>query len=306
LNVKRARLIYNPTSGRETVRRRLPDILDRLERGGLEVSTHATRGEGDAAQAAAIAVERGFDVVIAAGGDGTLHEVVNGLAEKSGRPPLGILPLGTTNDFARALGIPRRWDRACDVIVGGRTLAIDIGKVNDRYFLNIAGGGSLTELTYEVPIRLKTAIGQLAYYVKGLEKLPRLRPITVDVEAGDRRFREVVMLFLVCNSNSVAGFERLAPDASIRDGMLDVFLLKKCNLADFLRVVSLALRGEHLGDPHLVHFRADRLQIVSPDHVQLNLDGEFGGTLPCTISVLPRHLDVIVNPNAKPGCLRDG
>lgn len=292
---KRARLIYNPTSGREEMKRRLPDILARLERGGLETSTHATIGEGDATLAAADAVERGFDVVIAAGGDGTLYEVINGMAEKPNRPPLGILPLGTTNDFARALAIPKSWDAACDLIIRGFTRDIDVGKVNQKYFINIAGGGSLTELTYEVPSKLKTMLGQLAYYMKGLEKLPRLRPIEVYVKCEEHELHEEVMLFLIANSSSVAGFEKLSPEASLNDGMLDVFILKKCNLAEFIRVVTLALRGEHLSDPNIIHFHTKQIQVVSPDYVQVNLDGEFGGTLPCVFSVLPSHLNIFVD-----------
>lgn len=292
---KRARLIYNPTSGREEMRRRLPDVLQRLERGGLETSTHMTTGEGDATLAAAEAVERGFDVIIAAGGDGTLYEVINGMAEKENRPPLGILPLGTTNDFARALCIPRNWEAACDLIVRGHTQAIDVGKVNQRYFINIAGGGSLTELTYEVPSKLKTVLGQLAYYMKGIEKLPRLKPIEAFIKSEDRDLHEEIMMFLIANSNSVGGFEKLSPDASLHDGLLDVFILKKCNLAEFIRVLTLALRGEHFSDPNLIYFKTRSIQITSPDYVQLNLDGEFGGTLPCEVSVLPSHLHIFVD-----------
>ncbi|WJH36820.1 diacylglycerol kinase [Paenibacillus aurantius] len=292
---KRARLIYNPTSGREEMKKRLSEVLARLERGGLETSTHATIGEGDATLAAAEAVERGFDIVIAAGGDGTLYEVINGLAGKPHRPMLGILPLGTTNDFARALGIPKNWEAACDLIIKQHTKEIDVGKVNQKYFINIAGGGSLTELTYEVPSKLKTMLGQMAYYMKGLEKLPRLRPIEVFIKAKEIEFEGEIMLFLVTNSNSVGGFEKLAPDASMSDGRLDVFILKKCNLAEFIRLVSATMRGEHMGDPNLIHFSTSHVEITSRDYVQLNLDGEFGGTLPCTISVLPCHLDIIID-----------
>ncbi len=292
---KRARLIYNPTSGREEMRRRLPEVLQRLERGGLETSCHATMGSGDATLAAADAVDRDFDIIIAAGGDGTLYEVINGMAEKPHRPPLGILPLGTTNDFARALGIPRHWEFACDLIIQQHTQLIDVGKVNQRYFINIAGGGSLTELTYEVPSKLKTMLGQMAYYMKGLEKLPRLRPIELFVQSEKVQLHDEVMLFLIANSTSVAGFERLAPEAKLDDGMFDVFILKKCTLADFIRITSLALRGEHLEDERVVHFQTNYIKITSPDYVQMNLDGEFGGTLPMECMVLPRHIPIIVD-----------
>ncbi|WP_231570997.1 diacylglycerol kinase [Gordoniibacillus kamchatkensis] len=281
------------------MRKRLHDVLARLERGGLETSTHATIGESDATLAAAEAVERGFDVVIAAGGDGTLYEVINGLAEKENRPTLGILPLGTTNDFARALAIPRNLDAACDLIVKGFTRDIDVGKVNSRYFINIGGGGSLTELTYEVPSKLKTMIGQLAYYMKGLEKLPRLRPIELLMKSPEIELHEEVMMFLVTNSNSVGGFERLAPEASLNDGLLDVLVLKRCNLAEFIRLVTLALRGEHLNDSNVIYFQTNRLEVSSPDYVQLNLDGEFGGTLPCVFSSLKSHLNIIVDESGQ-------
>ncbi|UJF32675.1 diacylglycerol kinase [Paenibacillus hexagrammi] len=297
--VKRARLIYNPTSGREEMRKRLPEILQRLERGGLETSTHATIGEGDATLAAAEAVERGFDIIIAAGGDGTLCEVVNGMAERPNRPALGILPLGTTNDFARALNIPKNWEQACELIVRQYTRDIDVGKINNRYFINIAGGGSMTELTYEVPSKLKTMIGQLAYYMKGIEKLPRLRPIELHVKAGEAEFVEEAMMFLVANSNSVAGFEKLSPDASLNDGLFDVLILRKCNLAEFIRVITLALRGEHLTDPNVIYFQTDHIEINSPDYVQLNLDGEFGGTLPCVMTNLRSHLRIIVDESGQ-------
>jgi len=296
MTIKRARLIYNPTSGREEIKRRLPDILQKLDRGGIEASCHATESEGDATIAAAEAVDRGFDMIIAAGGDGTLYEVINGMANKPSRPPLGILPLGTTNDFARALGIPKHWEYACDLITQQYTQTIDLGRANQRYFINIAGGGSLTELTYEVPSKLKTMIGQLAYYMKGLEKMTRLRPTMLRMEAAEiGEIHEEIMLFLICNSNSVGGFEKLAPGASLSDGLFDVIVLRKCNLAEFIRIASLALRGEHLNDPHLIHFQTNQLKVTTPDYVQLNLDGEYGGTLPCTFTLLPSHLQIFVD-----------
>lgn len=293
--IRRARLIYNPTSGREEMRRRLPDILQKLDLAGIETTAHATVGAGDATASTIEAIERGVDLIIAAGGDGTLNEVINGMASMPNRPPLGILPVGTTNDFARAMNIPRSWNEACDIIIENYRTPIDLGLAGDRYFINIAGGGSLTELTYEVPIKLKTMIGQLAYYVKGLEKMTRLRPSHLRIRAdGVEEFNEEFMLFLITNSNSIGGFDKLAPDASIDDGLFDVLLVKKCNLAEFIRVASLALRGEHMSDPHVVHFRTDQLEVTSPELVQLNLDGELGGALPCSFSVLPGHIEIFV------------
>jgi diacylglycerol kinase (ATP) len=293
--MKRARLIYNPTSGREILKRNLPEILEKLEIAGYETSVHATTGAGDATKAAKIAVERQYDIVIAAGGDGTIHEVVNGLAEQEYRPRLGIIPAGTTNDFARALHIPRDIGAAVDIITKGSLIPVDIGKINEKYFINIAGGGRITELTYEVPSKLKTMLGQLAYYLKGMEMLPSIKASDLKIEYDGKLFEGEAMLFLVGLTNSIGGFEKLAPDSSINDGLFSLLILKKINLADFVRISTLALRGEHVNDPNVIYTQANHIKVRSNEKVQLNLDGEFGGLLPAEFSNLYRHLEVFVS-----------
>lgn len=292
--MKRARLIYNPTSGRELIKRQLPEILMKLEAAGYEASCHATTGAGDATNAARIAVERQYDVVIAAGGDGTIHEVVNGLAEQEYRPKLGIIPAGTTNDFARALQIPRDIGAAVDIITKGELIPVDIGRINEKYFINIAGGGRLTELTYEVPSKLKTMLGQLAYYLKGMEMIPSIKSSHLKLEYDGKLFEGEAMMFLVGLTNSIGGFEKLAPDASINDGLFSLLILKKVNLAEFIRISTLAVRGEHVNDPNVIYTQANRIKVYSDDRVQLNLDGEFGGLLPAEFENLYRHLEVFV------------
>lgn len=297
--MKRARIIYNPTSGRELAKKNIAYILDRLENVGYEASAYATKHEGDATAGARKAVDRKFDLVVAAGGDGTINEVINGLAEQNYRPKLGILPLGTTNDFARAIGIPRDIVKACDVLCEGHEMPIDIGKVNDRYFVNIAGGGKLTELTYDVPSKLKTMLGQMAYFIKGIEMLPSIRPIKVRIDYDDRSFEGDIMLFLVSNSNSVGGFEKLAPEAKMNDGLFDLIILKASNLAEFIRLASMATRGEHMKDPKVIYAQASRIKVESEEKMQLNIDGEYGGDLPGEIVNLYHHLHLIVPKEAK-------
>ncbi|OIU70244.1 diacylglycerol kinase [Rossellomorea aquimaris] len=292
--MKRARIIYNPTSGRELFKKHLAEVLIRLEQAGYETSVHATICEGDATKAAQIAVERKYDIVVAAGGDGTLNEVVNGLAEQDYRPKLGIVPMGTTNDFARALHIPRDIGQAIDVITKGESIPVDIGRMNERYFINIAGGGRITELTYEVPSKLKTMMGQLAYYLKGIEMLPSIKPTDVTIEYDGKLFEGEAMLFLIGLTNSVGGFEKLAPDASINDGLFSLLILKKTNLAEFIRIATLAVRGEHVKDPNVIYTQANRIKIHAKEKVQLNVDGELGGVLPAEFENLYRHLDVFV------------
>ncbi|OZU87690.1 diacylglycerol kinase [Virgibacillus indicus] len=293
--MKKARIIYNPTSGREAFKKELPTVLEKFEIAGYETSTHATTCEGDAIKAAKTAVERKFDLVVAAGGDGTINEVINGLAEQEHRPRLGIIPVGTTNDFARALLIPRDIKKAVDVILADQTMALDIGKVNDIYFMNIAGGGKLTELTYEVPSKLKTVLGQLAYYMKGIEMLPSLKPIRARIEYDGNVIDEDIMLFLVSNTNSVGGFEKLAPDAKMDDGYFDLLILRKINLAEFIRIATLALRGAHLEDKNVIYAKAKSIKVSTDEKMQLNIDGEFGGLLPGEFTNLQQHIEFYVS-----------
>ncbi|AXI08207.1 diacylglycerol kinase [Oceanobacillus zhaokaii] len=294
--MKKARIIYNPTSGREAIKKELPTILEKLEIAGYEASAHSTVGEGDAASAAKIAVEREYDLVIAAGGDGTINEVIHGMAEQDYRPKLGIIPVGTTNDFARALHIPRDIMKAVDIILEGNSMLLDVGKVNDQHFINIAGGGRLTELSYDVPIKLKTMLGQLAYYVKGIEMLPSLKPARARIEYDGNVIDEDIMLFLVSNSNSVGGFEKLAPGAKLNDGYFDLLILRETNLAEFIRIATLALRGAHLDNKNLIYAQAKHIKVIPEEKMQLNIDGEYGGLLPGEFINLQQHIEFIVPP----------
>lgn len=292
--LRKARIIYNPTAGRELIKKNIAEILQQLEQIGYETSAHATTSEGDATIAARIAVERKYDLVIAAGGDGTINEVVNGIAEKPYRPKLGIIPAGTTNDFARALHIPLDIMQAVEVITNGNSMHLDVGAANEQYFINIAGGGRLTELTYDVPSKLKTMIGQLAYYIKGIEMLPSIKPVHTIIELDDRVIEEDIMLFLISNSNSVGGFEKLAPNAKLDDGYFDVIILLKSHLADFIRVATSALRGAHLNDKSVIYTQAKHIKVTPTDDMQMNIDGEYGGQLPGEFRNLQQHIEFMV------------
>lgn len=292
--MKTARIIYNPTSGREAFKESLAEVLERLEVGGYITSTHATTCAGDATQAAAKACNLGFDLIVAAGGDGTVNEVVNGMAAYDERPALGIIPMGTVNDFAKALHIPPTIDEAVEMIVSGRSARIDIGRMNSKYFINIAGGGKITEVSYEAPSKLKSIIGPLAYYVKGIEMLPKIRSTNVKIEYDDNVFEGKVMLFMLGLTNSIGGFEKLVPDARLNDGKFTLIIVEEAGLAEIGHIMTLATRGEHLKHPKVHFFKAEEVDISSFEEVHLNLDGEFGGVLPAHFINLKEHLEVRV------------
>lgn len=293
---KKARVIYNPSSGKETGAKRLADVLSALEKAGYETSAFATKEKDDAKKEAERVALEGFDLIVAGGGDGTVNEVINGVSLLNNRPKIGILPLGTSNDFARAIGITKDdFRETLRILQEGVTEKVDVGRMNDRCFINVAGGGSLTELSYEVPSKLKTLFGQLAYYVKGVEKLPQFKPYHASIRLDDEVLTEEIMLFLVANTNVMGGFDKLAPFASYTDGMFDVLILKKCNIAELGRVLTRLINGEHLHDPKVRHYRTKKLDIIPSKDIQINLDGELGGVTPCHFEVMPQHIEVIVN-----------
>ena len=296
--MKTARIIYNPTAGKETFQAELPEVLSRLEDAGYVASAHRTKGKGDATLAAKNASINGFDLVIAVGGDGTVNEVINGLFQFDERPTLGVIPMGTVNDFTRALGIPNDIFDALDVIINGETGNIDIGVMNGKYFMNIAGAGKITEVSYEAPSRLKTVIGSLAYYVKGIELIPQISAFPIRIEYDDEVYTGKVMLFLIGLTNSIGGFEKLVPDAKLDDGQFSLLILEEVNLAELAHVLTLAMRGEHFKHSKVKFISAINVNVSSYEDVQLNLDGEFGGMLPAQFKNLKQALEIRMKKEA--------
>lgn len=290
--MKTARIIYNPTAGREVFEQQLPQILERLERAGYIASAHRTTGIGDAIVAAKRACELEFDLVIAVGGDGTVNEVINGLLQHDTPPEFGIIPMGTVNDFTRALGIPSDIFEALDYIIEGEPFAIDLGLMDGKYFMNIGGGGKITEVSYEAPSRLKAVIGSLAYYVKGIELIPQITSFPIRIEHDEGVYTGRVMIFLIGLTNSIGGFEQLVPDAELDDGYFSVLILEEVNLAELAHVLTLAMRGDHLKHDKVKYFKSRELYVSSFEEVQLNLDGELGGVLPAHFKNLQQAIKV--------------
>lgn len=299
--MKKARLIYNPTSGKELMKDNIADILDILEGFGYETSAFSTTPEEKSAQNEAHrAALAGFDLIIAAGGDGTINEVVNGIAPLKKRPKMAIIPAGTTNDFARALKIPRNNPIAAARVIGKKqTLKMDIGKKNDdTYFMNIAAGGTLTELTYSVPSQLKTVFGYLAYLTKGAELLPQIKMVPVRMTHDNGVFEGEISMFFAALTNSVGGFEQIAPDAKLDDGLFTLIMVKTANLFELVHLIGLVVNGgKHLEDDRVEYIKTSEinLEVLSNDRMMINLDGEYGGDAPVKLVNLHNHIEMFAN-----------
>ena len=301
---KRCRIIYNPTSGREAMKNNLVDILNILERAGYETSAYATTPEPNSAKnEAERAAKASFNLIVAAGGDGTINEVVNGIAPLKHRPKLGIIPAGTTNDYARALKIPREDPiGAAKVIAKGQTIKMDIGEAGKNWFVNIAAGGLLTELTYGVPSQVKSLFGYLAYLVKGAELLPQIKPIKMHLEYDGGTYDGKASMFFLALTNSVGGFEQIVPDASLDDGKFTLIVVKTSNLIEILQLITMVLNGgKHVNDPRILYVKTSKLVAKPVDEkMMINVDGEYGGDAPMTFKNHRQHLEIFANTDEIP------
>lgn len=301
---KRCRIIYNPTSGREAMKNNLVDILNILERAGYETSAYATTPEPNSAKnEAERAAKSGFNLIVAAGGDGTINEVVNGIAPLKHRPKLGIIPAGTTNDYARALKIPREDPiGAAKVIAKGQTIKMDIGEAGKNWFVNIAAGGLLTELTYGVPSQVKSLFGYLAYLVKGAELLPQIKPIKMHLEYDGGTYDGKASMFFLALTNSVGGFEQIVPDASLDDGKFTLIVVKTSNLIEIMQLITMVLNGgRHVNDPRILYVKTSKLVAKPVDEkMMINVDGEYGGDAPMTFKNHRQHLEIFANTDEIP------
>ncbi|MEK2534020.1 diacylglycerol kinase [Tetragenococcus halophilus] len=304
--MERARVIYNPTSGKESMKRNLADILAVLEKAGYEASAFATTSiPYSATNEARRAGQAGFDLIVAAGGDGTINEVVNGIAPLEKRPKMAIIPGGTTNDYARALKIPRdNIKAAAEVILKNQTVKMDVGKTPNNYFINIAAGGHLTELTYEVPSELKRVFGYLAYLAKGAELLPQIRPIKMHLKFDEGEYDGKASMFFLGLTNSVGGFEQIVPDAKLDDGKFSLIIVKTANIFEVLHLVAIMLRnGKHIEDPRVIYTKTTKLEVSVPQsqkRLMINLDGEYGGDAPMTFENLHQHIEMFADVDEIP------
>lgn len=216
------------------------------------------------------------------------------------RPKMAIIPTGTTNDFARALKIPRGNPIEATKLIGkNQIVKMDIGQAQeDNYFINIAAAGSLTELTYSVPSQLKTTFGYLAYLAKGVELLPRVRKVPVKITHDKGEFIGYASMIFVAITNSVGGFEQIAPDAKLDDGKFTLILVKTANLIEIMHLIRLVLAGgKHINDKRVEYIKTSYLTIepLSDERMMINLDGEYGGDAPITLANLKNHIRFFAN-----------
>ena len=289
--MKRFGLAYNPVSGHAALKRKLDWIIKEFQKRDCIIIPYRTLRHNH--HFAAFVREVQPDGIIAAGGDGTVHEIVNLVVKNDLHLPVGIIGSGTSNDFATYLHINDDYDAYFDAIAAGSTRPVDLGKVDDEYFINVASAGVMTGIAHEVPPRLKNALGKLAYYLRGIGELPKMRAAHFRIEADGTPHEFDAFLFLVVNSATVASFKNVLPCAEIDDGKLDFLAVKKTNVAQVMRLSTDLFAGRPVFDlPSIFHVQASRFTVTADAELSGDLDGEAGPMLPMEITTAPRAVEI--------------
>ena len=257
-------------------------IIDRFTAAGFQVTVHPTQEQGDATIRAKEACDtKKYDRLVCSGGDGTLNEVIQGCMASKTPCPIGYIPFGSTNDFARGLGIPKDPEEAVNCIIQGQTKACDVGSFNDKYFTYIAAFGAFAEVSYATPQQFKNVLGHAAYILNGIAKLSKIRACRMRIEYDGNVIEDEFLYGMVTNSSSVAKLLSLSK-VEWDDGLFEVTLIRKPNNLVELHQLITALSKIQLGleRRYLHYFRTNRLTITNLDEesVSWTIDGEYGGT----------------------------
>lgn len=292
--MKRALLVVNPSSGLEKAKdyeelaeKKLKEIFD-------EVKIKYTEKAGDARNFTSEAAEKKYHSVFVMGGDGTVNEGINGIAEKEYRPNFGFFPLGTVNDLARALSIPLDPKDAIENIDISKRKKIDIGKINNSYFMNVVAIGVIPEAINDVDSSKKTRLGKFAYFISGFKhfKYTQSYPFKIMVDGKESEIQS--SMILIGLTNSIGGFEQILPNAKVDDGYLHMICLKDESVIDTIRTFPDLLKGVDTSSELVAYKKFKKGHIESNDGVILttNIDGDEGDILPIDVSVLESHIDV--------------
>ncbi|WP_306529933.1 diacylglycerol kinase family protein [Megasphaera sp.] len=289
-------LIINPTAGRERAKYHKENLRRQLENMFDDVELRETEKAGDATLWAKEAALIGFDAVFSMGGDGTLNETINGLAQANKPIDFGFIPLGTINDLARTLNIPLHPEVAIDMLPRCKTVKVDIAKANDRYFINTIATGIMPEAVGHVSIEQKTRLGPLAYFLTGIKAMQAHETslFKITTPEGSSIYRSPLIVAML--TNSVGSFRNLAPQARVDDGKIWLGIFKDFNYLDLLKVIPEFLSGQPLTS-ELMTLKAleeVRIELVGDHPLSTNMDGDSGPAFPLDIKVLPSFLSVYV------------
>ncbi|WP_243298655.1 diacylglycerol/lipid kinase family protein [Bacillus litorisediminis] len=289
---KQALMVYNAFSGKKGTHKDFPILLKKLSEMGYQLDIVQPTSVKSADHTIKKACKCKWDAIFIAGGDGTVNQTLQLIADEEYRPPIGVFPFGTSNEFAKYIGASSNTE-ALSIIERGQTKPIDIGKIGNRYFANIAAAGWLADITYKTSPALKSSFGELAYGLYFLKTfLLTKQSAAISIEISPDEVISDVALFLIMNGNSVGPFERLIKNSTDNDGSFHLLTIKKSNrLHLFFSLLAIMLNiAEH---PSMIRFTKIKTgSFTFPEPIALNLDGEQAFANNLDFTVIPQHLTV--------------
>ncbi len=292
-------IIYNPAAGQSP---NLKNTLDRVANSwrnfGWQVEIAATTAPGDATIKAQTAAQAGYNAVIAAGGDGTVNEVMNGFVGTT--TALGVLPMGTVNIWAREMGLSMDMLKAADSLTKSGLTQIDVGKARDRYFLLMAGIGFDAAVTATVSTREKKRLGAMAYIKQAIQIAWNFRGVSPKLKIDGKRVRGKILMVVIGNSQLYGGVVKFTAHATIDDGLLDVCVIKGQGMLSAPRRLISIFARHYNRDPLVQYYQGREIEIRGnrKKPIPVQIDGDYLGNTPMTFRVIPRSLWVLVPPNA--------
>ncbi|MBS4900183.1 MAG: diacylglycerol kinase family lipid kinase [Clostridiales bacterium] len=295
--MKKLLFVFNPKAGKGKIAGSLMKILQIFSAAGYQVSVYPTRAKKDAYNYI-LANEADFDILVCAGGDGTLNEVVGAMLKNNFGTPLGYIPGGTMNDWAANMGIPTDMIKAAKVIVEGHPVSFDVGQFNDHTNFNyVAAFGAFTDISYATPQPLKKVMGQTAYGVTAIKSLTQLRPYSLRMEYDDGKVMEGKYMFgMACNSKFVGGFKLTGMHTDLHDGKFEIVLIKEIkNPFDINRLFGAAILQDYMNSAVIDIVETSKAKFIFDEPMKWTLDGEYGGCIKeAEVEILPSAINFII------------
>lgn len=294
---KRLYFIYNPLAGKGNIRGKMYEIIQALADAEYEVTVYPTRGPKDATERV-LQLPEGYDLVVCSGGDGTLDEVVTGMMQRESRLPIGYIPAGSCNDFARSLQIPNNMQQAAEIAVQGQAFAVDVGSLNMRNFVYVAAFGIFTDVSYSTKQEMKNVLGHMAYILEGMKRLTSVKSYYLKVTSDEMSFEGDFLFGMVTNSRSVGGFKSIVgKNVIFDDGLFEVTFIQRPKNPMELQEILAALTISQIDTKYMYSFRSSRIVVESEEPVPWALDGEYGGEyLKAEIFNNPRAVEIRIAP----------
>ena len=290
--MKKVLFFYNPTSGETAIADALDEVIGIYQSEGLLMVPYRLGFTGRDEEVLR-QVDATYHHILVAGGDGTVNYLVNLMKRAGVDMPLAVLPTGTANDFAHLLGVPDDIPQACRQILNGEVRPVDLGLAGDTWFVNVFSCGLFTEVSQRTPTIMKNTFGKLAYYVGGLNELPKFRKMQIEIESDSGAYRGSSLIFFVFNGQSAGQFH-LAYKSEIDDGLLDVLVVKGDNPLETLQTVFHYLsRRKRAYPPGVVHMQCRSLRISAQNSETTDIDGQPGPGLPVTIRCMHQAIRVL-------------